>query len=1331
MRIHSLLLLAFLASSSVFASITGTIINSDGQAIAGAKVSIYATETIDARRAWLVSKAPERSPLATKATDSKGSFAFDSPKEPVVDLRIDAAGFAPDALRVLADEDVGAIALISAPMQKGTITANGKPLAGATVMWSGSAHFLATTDANGQYSAPDPTKWANRLVVFHPDYAILEETTAGFGGSAKKGMDRTLNTGVTISGRLVGEDGQTPVAKASILVDNWPIAATADDGSFSVAHAAKDWKVVEARSIALTGMRAHAANASNVRLTKQATIAGCVRDAKTQLPVAGAEVRIGAAGPLALANASSDAFTDVKGNFSIVAAPGTYELMMTRPGFAAPPTTISVTAGKSAQKTIYASERARILGTVVDEDKRAVAGARLLARATSRDPMRMMGPRGFNQQQDNGATSGPDGRFVLRNVTAENDLQVDATRKGFPAGRSASLRLNPGERKSGVLITIPRGVAFSGKVIDRDGRPVSGVAVEAVDASRDSGPGGMRRVMFNLMRARGDDVIHTGSDGTFTLRLKEGSYDVVFKREGFANKTLRAQSVHASTKPVQVTLDAGVEITGRVTRSGAGVEGANISAMGPDGVASAITAADGSFRITDLTPGPMMLNVNKTDAFIQQIRPVTAPAQNIVIDVPVGGRITGRVVDKESKNPVTSFQAGISASRSGGGMVISLPPQLRPFTSDDGTFALENVPPGPTQVVVMAPGYTTARVPGINVEDGKSVPDMEIALDTGAKLSGRVTALDGTPIGSVVVRLDQAGTPGRAMRFDATESTTVTDPSGAYTLEPVEPGEQTLAFSHQGFLTETRTITLSGKEGQLDVQLSSGTRLSGTVVTDGGAPVPGAMVQARSASDSSFKSASTDSNGAFVIDGVAPGHYNLTANKSGLATGMLRDFDVTAGAPARIVMSAGAVITGHVTGLTDQELQQATVSATSTGGGNASAPVDSGGNYRIEGAPTGTVRLSARTGQGFAGAGKTSPVKSVQVDPGSSVQADLEFKTTTITGRVTRNGQPLSNAGVRFMPRNAQAQTNAGTTTDSNGTYQVSGLDDAPYNVQVVDFERTTPYTTTYTVQGSSSFEIDIKSAALRGRVLDAATGEPIGDAQVQISSAGGDAIFSNRAAPTDPSGNFLIDNVAQGSYQGKAEKEGYGHDIQTVTVGDTGAGDLVFKLTPSSGVTIHVVDQRDNRAIGANVTRVVDAQNRDVDLGSFRFGGGPDPIKLTLSPGVYRVTLSAMGYALRTATITSPSEPTIAMSPGGTVVLRSKSSSLLRARLIDSNGVAYSRGGFGGGGVFTIDPSPGLTTLNNISEGTYQLQILDSADRIVNTISVTVVDGQQVQVDV
>ena len=1331
MRIRTLLLPAFLSASSALAAISGTVINSDGQPIAGAKVSMYAPETLEARRARLMSNTPERAPLATRQSDSRGNFSFDTPKEPVVDLRIEAVGFAPDAVRLLNDDESGAIALTAAPMQKGTITANGKPVGGATVVWSGAAEYVTTTDADGHYNVPDPNKWATRIVVIHPDFAIVEESAPGFGRSAARlAIDRSLNPGVAINGRVMKEDGQTPAAKAAIFVNEWPLATSGDDGTFTVAHAPKDWRELEARAGTLAGLRAHSSSSTTIRLAKAPTVTGVVRDAKSQSILAGADVRLLQGGPFAAAAASRDGFTDAKGNFTITAPAGTYELVMIRPGSVASPVTVSLISGRAVQKSIYANQRARVVGSVLDEDRRAVAGARVSARAAGRDPMMMMGQRMFGQDAP-AAVSGPDGRFVLRSVVTESDQQVDAAKKGFPVGRSASLRLSPGERKSGVVITIPRGIAFSGRVTDADGRPLSGVEIEAVDAARDGGGGMMRRMIAIGMRGRSDDFVRTGSDGTFTVRLKEGTYDVAFKREGFAVKSLRAQSVNATTKPVIVALEPGVEISGRVTRAGVGVEGVNVSVMSFGDVETTVTGPDGSFRISDLTPGSVMLNVNKMDAFIQQIRPVTIPARDLVIDLPAGGRITGHVIDKMTKSPISSFQAGVSASRSGGGMMISMPPMLRSFTSDDGTFTLENVPAGPTQVVVMAPGYTTARVPGLNVEDGKSVADLEVALDTGARVTGRVTGSDGSPLSGVVVRMDTNVTPGRGMRFDSTNSNAVTDPNGEYTLESVETGDQTFVFSYQGYLTENRTINIAGKDARLDVQLSSGIRLTGVVVTDAGVPVADATVRAMSASDPSFgKQARTDANGAFEIDGEAPGHYSLTAGKSGYAEGILRDFDASTGAPARIIMASGAVITGHVTGLSNSELQQATVTATSAGSGSASTPVDSSGNYRIEGAPSGTVRLTARTGQGFATTGKTSPVKSIQVDPGASVQADLEFITTVVQGRVTRNGQPITNAVIHFMPRNAQAQTSANATTDGNGSYEVSGLAEASYNVQVVDLQRTTPYNTTYDVHGSGSFDIDIKAAPVRGSVIDSTSGAPIEGAQILIQSTGSDTAFlTSRGAQSDPSGAFFIDNVAQGSYQARAEKEGYGHDVQTITVGDNGLDSVVFKLSPSSGVTLHVVDGRDQRPIGADVTRIVDAAGQEMDTGAFRFGGGPDPIKLTLSPGTYRVTLSSMGYAPRTITISSPSEPTVALTPGGTIVLRSKSTTLLRARLVDSSGTPYTRGPFRNP-IFTIDPSPGLTTLTNIAAGTYQLQILDGADQAINTINVTVIDGQPVRVD-
>src|SRR6202011_3531962 len=135
--------------------------------------------------------------------------------------------------------------------------------------------------------------------------------------------------------------------------------------------------------------------------------------------------------------------------------------------------------------------------------------------------------------------------------------------------------------------------------------------------------------------------------------------------------------------------------------------------------------------------------------------------------------------------------------------------------------------------------------------------------------------------------------------------------------------------------------------------------------------------------------------------------------------------------------------------------------------------------------PTGTVRVSARTGRG-PGGGKSSPVQSVPVDPGSSVQVDIQFKTSTvISGRVTRNGQPLPNVMVMFNPRNAQSQTQASGTADNNGAYQISGLDDGSYSVGVIDIDRSNAFSSTYDVHGSGNYDIDIKTATLRGRVID------------------------------------------------------------------------------------------------------------------------------------------------------------------------------------------------------------------------------------------------------
>jgi uncharacterized GH25 family protein len=1322
-RLFAAMLLLF--SFPLLGAITGTVINSDGKPVAGAKVSAFALESSQARRERLRSTEPARKPLASTQTDVKGNFSIDAAKNAVVDVQVDAAGSLPDVTRVAADDgEAGVIQLSSAAMKQGAITAGGKPLANATVIVATlTTDTVITTDAAGRYSLPDPAHSPSRVIVKHPDYALASQTQSTF---TPGHLDIAMDAGVALSGRVVAEDGQTPAENATIEVDDLPTTKTAADGTFTIAHAPKKWRHIVARIENRFAVRESGSDKPIVlRLAKAATVSGNVRDSKTQLPLAGAEVSAMIARmSMSLREAeSSSAITDAKGNFTITdLSGGEYELSATRPGYSMMNVRLSVTPGQSAQKTLYGAQLGRIAGTVVDDDRRGVAGARLEPRATGDPRMMPMGPRmRLGAERTGRAVTAPDGHFLVR-VEPDSDVQLEATRKGQPPARSTTMRVAAGERKSGVVITMPRGVAVTGRVMDRNNKPIAGVVVAATEP-RNAGPGGgVRRMIANAIRGGGeDDLVRTAADGTFALRVKEGTYDLGFKASGFAAKTVRAVPVDAQAKPVEVTLEPGVEIRGRITRGGAPVEGVNIIPIMADSMTPAETGPDGTFRLTDLTPGEMMLAYSKPDQLIQGMRAVTAPASDINIELPAGGRITGHVVDKATHQPVKTFEAGVSPSRSGGGMVMMMPPMMRSFTSDDGTFVLENVPVGASTVSVTAPGYVEARVPNVIVENDKAGDAIEVTMETGVHVTGKVTGPDGAAVGGAVVRLEAGG--GNRMRgIPGMSPYTVTDPNGEYVLENVENGEKSFSFSRSGLISASKTVTLSGSSARVDAQLTSGTRVTGVVVTEGGAPVADAMVRASSAAEAGFGQGSrTDSNGSFSFESLAPGHYSFEANKSGYADAIAHDVDITTSGLVRLIMKNGGVISGHLSGLSATELQNATVRVDSPNG-NASAPVDASGAYRVEGAPLGTVRVSAMTGQVMSSM-RTAPPKTVLVEAGSAVSVDFEFAgDISVSGRVTRNGVPL--AGVMISFRGGSLRSGSGNT-DASGRYTVTGLDNGKYSIGIFDPERG-PYSTNYTVSGSATFDIDIRGVVVRGRVVDASSGAALTDTQVSLRRKDGTS-FPTSVTVTDAAGGFSFDSVPAGTYQASAEKTGYGATSNDLVVGDTAGDALDIKLTPAAGIVLRVVDARDQRPLGAWYHAV--GPKGEVYDDYIRFNSSTESLRIPLAPGTYRVTVGASDYAIQSFTIDSPGQRMVGLTPGGTIMV-STTAPNARGRLVDAAGQPYSRSGLRGmPQTFRIETDPLQSQLDNIAPGEYTIELLDEKNRVLRTTRVRVLDGQTVTV--
>ncbi len=982
-------------------------------------------------------------------------------------------------------------------------------------------------------------------------------------------------------------------------------------------------------------------------------------------------------------------------------------------------------------KALAAAPLAQLNGNVIDDGKRPVAAAAISIETPRRrgggfGAMMMIGRAGGGTN----ALSGPDGRFVLRTPMI-GEVELTATRKGLPDASSSAFHIVAGEKKSGLTITVPRGIALSGKVIGHDGKPISGVAITTAE---DDGSGGgrpgvvVRRMVISLAATMQSDPVTTGSDGTFSIRVRPGSYDVHFSHEGYATKLVRVDEVSASTKPLQVTLDPGVEISGRVTRGGNGVEGVNIAAIDLDAQSATATGPDGSFVLPDLAPGSYMVNLAKPDDFIQLRRTINSAGAERGHRPSAGGRITGRVVDKSSHEPITAFQAGISNSRSGGGMFIQMPPTLKNFTADDGSFTLENVPAGPIQLVVSAAGYTTAHVPNIVVEEGKTLSDIEVDLDTGVRLVGHVTGPDGSPVSGVAVR--PAG--GGAIRMPGMfgDSVATTDANGDYVLDSLEAGDnKTFSFMLTGLLPADRTVNLSGRETRLDVQLSGGLTVTGQVVSDAGVPVPDAAVRAMSAATGATpKSSLSDAGGMFTFDAMAPGHYNFSASKQGFTDGQLADFDITGGAPPRVVLKSGGTLFGHVGGVADADLSKVTVTARSSSG-SSEATVDATGNYRMDGAPTGTLRVSATLMRSFNDVRSTN-VQSVDLAAGGSAQLDLQFASdTTITGHISRNGVPASNSTINFSPRGGSIQTRAAGPTDDNGNYSVGGLSDGDYTVTVVDMQRLNLYNTTYSVHGSGNFDIDIRSYAIRGHVVDRSDSSAISGATVQLRRTDTQTPMSNIVATSDDNGAFLLDGVTGGSYTVSANKDGYGNVVKDVSFTDSAPQDLTLDLARNDGITLRVVDGRDGTTLNPNVA-VYDSQNREVyNTPRFGFGGGSDSERIAVAAGQYRAVIAANGYASKTVTLMSPSTQTVSLTPGGSLVLHSKSATARRALLVDAGGTPYMLR------PNAIDPSfiipIGDTRLPNVASGQYTLQIFAPDGSVATTLTVVVVEGQEVALNV
>ena len=891
-------------------------------------------------------------PIGETATDAEGRFriALDKPGVEVA-VRI-LPGTLPGALLggpYDSTEDVafGDVELSAAEKMSGRVTDEaGKPVAGARVRAFGGLPFEeeeivlyadATTGSDGSFTIANAPASAGRVTARSTGYAPATQTSLRERVSAAR---LTLRSGGTVSGTVLDAAGK-PVEGAVVL--SGALAAKSDaSGAFRLAGVPTGaqtveafWKDSAARSDSVRVKKGETVEVP-LRLGRSALVTGTVIDEKTRRPIAGVRVSTTAGGfAMRSSDPSRRVRTDAKGRVPTRRASPAGLLDPGGKG-GVPPRHDAGSRRRSfdsGQRRDRPPEVREHHGTRDRRGRRGGPGRarrnrarHRRARAHAGGPAALLG-RG-------GVTTGPDGTFRLRGLTAQRNVTIEAAKAGYVPAKRHGVSVKSGEILKDVALAVKRGLEARGRVVDSAGKPIAGAEIRA--SRPESGGGGGARVMIQmagLSREKPDAA--SGADGSFRVAgLAPGDYALAVSREGYASKSVPAVTVNPEgvSEWAPVVLTAGVPIGGFV-RNGKGepIVGAEIFSFGEgSGPRQATTDPEGRFRLEGLSPDRgVMINV-RADGYAPLQRTVTPPSDDLSLVLKTSGTIRGRVEDAGTNRPISDFSASVREPRGGGmgGMRIMMGGRQsdRSFQSSDGTFELTDVAPGRWSVSASSPGYRPAEVTGVDVAEGETKEGVVLQLKKGAVVTGRV--LDpgkgtGVPNASVSWSEDGGG-PGMGMLagFGGGQNAQTTDADGRFRFDGLAAGKVNLTARHPDFLDTSKPIDVKEEdESTVDLTLSIGGSLAGTVVgKDGRTPVAGAEVELDDQGSSRFgggDSSRADGSGNFLFEHLKAGRYRVTARSN---AGSSTPKEVVLAESQRmdgvlLEMASGALVRGTVSGL--------------------------------------------------------------------------------------------------------------------------------------------------------------------------------------------------------------------------------------------------------------------------------------------------------------------------------------------------------------------------------------------------------------------------------
>ncbi len=678
--------------------VRGRVVDSSGRPLPGSSISVYTPNRSMMAEGFMSSMTNQvttfPSPVEAALADDGGWFVLTALDAGSYRLEARHGGY---ATRFQNDVVVSpsraahdlTIVLGEGATVRGTVRdAQGQPIADARVVavrdmgrrFFGSSTLerdVAVTDASGQY-AIDTLAIGNsyRFGVIADEYAPIFEMSATELETKEVERDFQMALGGTITGRVVGKEDGEPLSDVSVLVavgrmgwgggggnnEDQKMAtgrATTDaDGNFRIQNVLpgpvmtgqmKAPGYVTETASAWMGspwgnvVAGEVLEVPLVEMTRGGVIEGTIKDATSNVAIAGAEIMIVPSERAwqVFMSGSPQAVADNEGRYELVGvAPGSYHVIAAASGYATSdpsggggdPVAVPEEGGVVKQDVLLTMS-GYVTGVVTDSQGEPVAGARVRTRIAPRAPDeqggRGRGRRGMNRMRSflPGAT-GADltdqtGRYRIDGVSSQDRWIVVAEADDFVESESEPFQVRAGEKKE-VDVSLVGGGRIEGRVIDERGSFVEAARVRVGRLPADRAGRG-RLNAWEVDRYLEPNVYFTDADGKFVAEdIPPGLALVKVEKEGYVTFYKRNVTVRPdeTIENYTVSMTKGDIMEGIVRgANGQALEGAMVAITKSDNPGrndddssseaseeieprlSGRTEADGRFRIENIPPG--------------------------------------------------------------------------------------------------------------------------------------------------------------------------------------------------------------------------------------------------------------------------------------------------------------------------------------------------------------------------------------------------------------------------------------------------------------------------------------------------------------------------------------------------------------------------------------------------------------------------------------------------------------------------------------------------------------------------------------------------------